>query len=652
MGTVRNFDFSFVPKKKKGTPVAIKKQLKNIDKDAMVYIQVVLAIDRALPIFLLLFFCLFVHMSQKKKREMETVKRLAHPNIVQFLGLAKHEDAAWVITEYCARGDLKHVLYDRAAFPLAWSQRIHFALDICMAVAFLHSKATMHRDIKSENVLLDEFWKAKLCDFGFATRVDKKLAKVSYKVRRRWGFRSVITVRHQKKLADTKKMKAMTIAGTDDFMAPEVILGMPYAFPADIFSFGQTLCEMILREAPIARAPRNAFEFETAEFQSRLQGEDCAGCPAEFSALVLACCVYNPAERPEAKMIVKGLRELHSLQLEREKNTEGAGAASSTTPTTTTATTTTTTTTKEVVASPRRGTLDGSLDVDAAIYRTMRPSMGSPIPTGLPCENHVMRGLTMLCSSSGARWFRDEDLATYRHRWVPIQDVPASALQQSLEVHLHNSKKKVKYHCVLYGNTFYYYRSNKKPEVNIGRILLDKSALISLDQDGKKNHVIRIVGWCGEEYRLYGKSAQLLLLNEAMQKSQQETQLDLNAVFNEDDARVTGRSAVTTGREVFVFPSVITHANVPLVLDQELLLCVTRWGVQFCNPFLEEIVFAFPFECAQKWSIQRNDMCEIIIFQEVPNKTSKKPPKTATLAFKCELPEKVYAALEAMSKKK
>lgn len=72
------------------------------------------------------------------------------------------------------------------------------------AIAFIHSKSLMHRDLKAENLLLDSNGKVKLCDFGFARRVDKKLDKLQMK---------------------NSKKAAMTIAGTDEWMAPEVIVG-------------------------------------------------------------------------------------------------------------------------------------------------------------------------------------------------------------------------------------------------------------------------------------------------------------------------------------------------------------------------------------------------------------------------------------------
>jgi hypothetical protein len=74
------------------------------------------------------------------------------------------------------------------------------------------------------------------------------------------------------------------------FLLFVVIVGTPYGQPADVFSFGVTLTEMILRKKPEERHPRNAFDFEIEDFKAALP----ADCPAEFSALVIECCKYDP----------------------------------------------------------------------------------------------------------------------------------------------------------------------------------------------------------------------------------------------------------------------------------------------------------------------------------------------------------------------
>lgn len=91
---------------------------------------------------------------------------LRHPNIVTFFGAGVDQaDCEFLITELMSRGSLTSVLLDQKAHPtLAWSSRLGFARDIASGMLFLHSRKPpmLHRDLKSDNVLLDDRWAAKV----------------------------------------------------------------------------------------------------------------------------------------------------------------------------------------------------------------------------------------------------------------------------------------------------------------------------------------------------------------------------------------------------------------------------------------------------------------------------------------------------------
>ena len=77
-------------------------------------------------------------------------------------------------------------------------------MEITKPLAYLHSRNIVHRDVKLENVLVGQNWSIKLCDFGFARCMDN----VETKVR-------------------DSRMRKMTVAGTDQWMAPEVLMQQP-----------------------------------------------------------------------------------------------------------------------------------------------------------------------------------------------------------------------------------------------------------------------------------------------------------------------------------------------------------------------------------------------------------------------------------------
>lgn len=106
-----------------------------------------------------------------------------HPNICQYIGLCLAPAAPpsnifpnrapeaprqriLIISEYLPRGNLGQYLESDLPFP--WRLRLSFAIDIVRALAYLHARDCMHRDLKGENLLCTENERIKMCDFGFA----------------------------------------------------------------------------------------------------------------------------------------------------------------------------------------------------------------------------------------------------------------------------------------------------------------------------------------------------------------------------------------------------------------------------------------------------------------------------------------------------
>jgi serine/threonine protein kinase len=146
-------------------------------------------------------------------------------------------------------------------------------------------------------VLIDETgnaMRALLCDFGFARAMLKNIDPA----------------------ANSRKLKALTICGTDDYMAPEVIMGMPYNEKVDVFSYGIVLLELITRkkaEEILLRQPQTGFDFDKEELRAALVATDKEQqrkypgqdpCPPLFAELFFACCAYNPQDRPGFKDII------------------------------------------------------------------------------------------------------------------------------------------------------------------------------------------------------------------------------------------------------------------------------------------------------------------------------------------------------------
>jgi LIM domain kinase 1 len=213
-------------------------------------------------------------MQKYIEREMATLKGLRHPNIVQLLGLCKDDTGIFIVTEFIPGGDLRSKLKDDS-IELSWHLRVRVAIDVAYAMNYLHSKKMIHRDLKSQNLLVCEDWKIKVCDFGFARKAEPK--------------------------ADF-----LTMCGTDEWMAPEVGLGEKYDTRADVFSYGMVLCELVTRRKPPRRQPGRAYAFEVKELKSRAPPDT----PPELMDLIVSCAQFYPEKRPTFRDILQDLKEL------------------------------------------------------------------------------------------------------------------------------------------------------------------------------------------------------------------------------------------------------------------------------------------------------------------------------------------------------
>ena len=111
--------------------------------------------------------------------EVQSMLSLRHPRIVHFHGVGRRtltNNRRFLIFEWMSGGSLYHTLL-RKQYPLPWWWRLRCAIDIAVAVEFLHRSGFAHRDLKSENILLDSMGRCKVGDFGMTRMTHKELHK-------------------------------------------------------------------------------------------------------------------------------------------------------------------------------------------------------------------------------------------------------------------------------------------------------------------------------------------------------------------------------------------------------------------------------------------------------------------------------------------
>ncbi|XP_065607299.1 serine/threonine-protein kinase 36 [Cyrtonyx montezumae] len=151
------------------------------------------------------------------QREIEIMRGLCHPNIIQMLDSFETDKEVVVVTDY-AEGELFQILEDDGSLPEDQVQTI--AAQLVSALYYLHSHRILHRDMKPQNILLGKDGVIKLCDFGFARAM------------------SIHT------------MVLTSIKGTPLYMSPELVEEQPYDHTADLWSVGCILYELFVGTPP------------------------------------------------------------------------------------------------------------------------------------------------------------------------------------------------------------------------------------------------------------------------------------------------------------------------------------------------------------------------------------------------------------------
>ncbi|KZT59627.1 Pkinase-domain-containing protein [Calocera cornea HHB12733] len=145
-------------------------------------------------------------MSAQLTREIHHHRQLHHPHVTQLYEVIATESSIWLVTELCTGGELFDYLVEKGRLSEK-ETRIIFG-QLCLAVAYIHGKGVVHRDLKLENVLLDEYCQVKLGDFGFTREFETG------------------------RLLDT-------FCGTTGYASPEMLLGQKYSGrEVDIWSLG------------------------------------------------------------------------------------------------------------------------------------------------------------------------------------------------------------------------------------------------------------------------------------------------------------------------------------------------------------------------------------------------------------------------------
>ncbi|CAN6209139.1 unnamed protein product [Urochloa humidicola] len=239
------------------------------------------------------------HGDKEFHAEIRTLGQCRHPNLVTLLGYHISDSEMFLIYNYLPGGNLEKFIKDRTKRPISWRRFHKIALDVARALAYMHEECVpriLHRDVKPNNILLDNECNAYLSDFGLA-----------------------------RLLRNSETHATTDVAGTFGYVAPEYAMTCRVSDKADVYSYGVVLLELISDKKaldPSFSPYGNGFnivswalklvqrgrirEFFIEGLWDKAPHDDLV----EFLNLAIQCTQESVASRPTMKHVVRRLKDI------------------------------------------------------------------------------------------------------------------------------------------------------------------------------------------------------------------------------------------------------------------------------------------------------------------------------------------------------
>jgi tRNA A-37 threonylcarbamoyl transferase component Bud32 len=234
---------------------------------------------------------------ERFRREARAVAQLNHPHIVGVIDAGEEDGRPYIVFEYVEGETLKDRIRRLGRLPV--DEAIAYAIEIARALSAAHARGIVHRDVKPQNVLVDEEGSAKVTDFGIARSMD-----------------------------DSGLTAEGRVLGTTDYVSPEQALGHDVNGQSDIYSLGIVLFEMLTGDVPfhgenqVAVAMKHVRE-ELPDVKKR-RPEISAGLAAVLDRMT---CKDLRKRYPDARTLQADLEEALARELSRTGRSTGEATA-------------------------------------------------------------------------------------------------------------------------------------------------------------------------------------------------------------------------------------------------------------------------------------------------------------------------------------
>ncbi|XVE92244.1 hypothetical protein REPUB_Repub01dG0080000 [Reevesia pubescens] len=215
-------------------------------------------------------------LERQFQQEVMMLATLNHPNIVQFIGACRKPMVWCIVTAYAKEGSVRRFLANRQNRPMPLKLAVKQALDVAKGMAYIHRFGFIHRDLKSDNLLIAADKSIKIADFGVA-RIQSHVERMTPET------------------------------GTYRWMAPEMIQNRPYSQKVDVYSFGIVLWELITGLLPF----QEMAAAQAANYVVQIGGRPAIpkDCLPILSEIMSRCWDSDPDARPPFTEVVNMLKK-------------------------------------------------------------------------------------------------------------------------------------------------------------------------------------------------------------------------------------------------------------------------------------------------------------------------------------------------------
>ncbi|KAK1800375.1 hypothetical protein P4O66_005616 [Electrophorus voltai] len=213
------------------------------------------------------------YVTKNLRREGQIQQMIRHPNITQLLDILETENSYYLVMELCPGGNLMNLIYEKKRLDEREAQK--YVRQLVMAVEHLHRAGVVHRDLKIENLLLDEQDNIKLIDFGLSN-----CAGIL-------GYSDPFS----------------TQCGSPAYAAPELLSRKKYGPKVDVWSIGVNMYAMLTGTLPFTVEP-----FSLKALHQRMVDKDMNPLPPSLSSaavsLLKSLLEPDPAKRPNIHQVM------------------------------------------------------------------------------------------------------------------------------------------------------------------------------------------------------------------------------------------------------------------------------------------------------------------------------------------------------------